>query len=90
MYISTWYTDQLPHGTQIGVSANGWTDDTLGFYWIQNHFEQHIRSRTKDVYRLLIIDQPLGVSCFISLKQVYGHRIEDLMRAGYNHIDKED
>ena len=34
--------------------------------------------------------QPLAVSCFAVLKRLYGRQIEDLMRAGVNHIDKSD
>lgn len=34
--------------------------------------------------------QPLDVSCFAVLKRSYGRQIEDLMRAGVNHIDKSD
>ncbi len=34
--------------------------------------------------------QPLDVSCFAVLKQLYGQQIENLMQVGVNHIDKSD
>ena len=34
--------------------------------------------------------QPLDVSCFAVLKRSYGRQIEELMRVGYNHINKLD
>ena len=34
--------------------------------------------------------QPLDVSCFSVLKRSYGHQIEQFMRLGIDHIDKED
>ena len=51
---SNWYRD-LPADWVIAVSNNGWTTDQLGFEWIK-HFNTHTESRTKGVYRLLILD----------------------------------
>jgi DDE superfamily endonuclease/Tc5 transposase DNA-binding domain/helix-turn-helix, Psq domain len=34
--------------------------------------------------------QPLDVGCFSVLKRVYGRMVEDWMRLGINHIDKQD
>lgn len=34
--------------------------------------------------------QPLDVGCFAVLKRAYGKKVEDLMRANQNHIDKLD
>jgi len=31
---STWYTEALPPDWTIGVSENGWTDDSLGLIWL--------------------------------------------------------
>ena len=39
----------------ITLSENGWTTNAIGFEWIQ-HFKKHTQSRTKGVYRLLILD----------------------------------
>ena len=39
----------------ITLSKNGWTTNEIGFEWIQ-HFKKHTRSRTKGIYRLLILD----------------------------------
>ena len=56
VHLSTWYTDVLPGDWTIGVSANGWTNDSLGFDWLTQVFEKHTKDRTKGVYRLLILD----------------------------------
>ncbi len=56
VHISTWYTNALPKDWIIGVSENGWTDDTLGLTWLIDVFETHTRACTKGVYRLLILD----------------------------------
>src|SRR5450432_4777986 len=53
---STWYTEPLPPDWTIGVSENGWTDDSLGFIWLQDIFEKHTAHRTRGIYRLLILD----------------------------------
>ena len=82
----------------------------------------HTESRTKGIYRLLILDghsshatpefdrycttnkiitlcmpphtshllQPLDVSCFAPLKRSYGKEVQELVRCGIQHIDKED
>ena len=34
--------------------------------------------------------QPLDVSCFSVLKKSYGQTVQELMRAGINHVDKDD
>jgi DDE superfamily endonuclease/helix-turn-helix, Psq domain/Tc5 transposase DNA-binding domain len=56
MHQSTWYNTELPEDWVIGVSDNGWTDNTLGLTWLKNVFEKHTVHRTKGVYRLLILD----------------------------------
>ena len=56
VHISTWYTDQLPLDWIIGVSENGWTNDSLGLKWLTEVFEKYTKDRTKGVYRLLILD----------------------------------
>jgi hypothetical protein len=60
---STWYSDTLPLDWVIGVSENGWTDNELGLTWLKNVFEKHTASRTKGVYRLLILD---GYSSYLT------------------------
>lgn len=117
---SGWYRD-LPPGTEIGVSDNGWTNDELGVQYIK-HFNTHTESRTKGTYRLLILDghgshatpefdqyctankiitlcmpphtshllQPLDVGLFSPLKHAYGREVQDYIRLGIHHIDKED
>jgi hypothetical protein len=117
---SIWYQD-IPPDWVIGLSENGWTNDELGFQWLQEVFEKHTASRTIGRYRLLILDghgshatadfdhfcknhqiiplympahsshrlQPLDVSCFAPLKQIYGQRIQMSIQLGINHIDKQ-
>jgi DDE superfamily endonuclease/Tc5 transposase DNA-binding domain/helix-turn-helix, Psq domain len=53
---STWYSETLPSDWVIGVSENGWTDNELGFTWLEHVFEKHTAHRTKGVYRLPILD----------------------------------
>src|SRR5450432_3791754 len=55
-HLSAWYEDSdLPQDWVITLSENGWTTNEIGFKWIQ-HFEKYTRSRTKGIYRLLILD----------------------------------
>ena len=56
VHISSWYTDNLPRDWIIGVSENGWTNDSLGLTWLKEVFEKHTKDRTKGAYRLLILD----------------------------------
>ncbi|KFY26191.1 hypothetical protein V491_01420 [Pseudogymnoascus sp. VKM F-3775] len=65
-HLSSWYNDdvQLPRNWVITLSENGWTTNAIGFEWIQ-HFEKHTQSRTKGVYRLLILD---GHDSYISVE----------------------
>jgi len=51
---ASWYYG-LPPDWVIAVSDNGWTTDQLGVEWIK-HFDRHTVSRTRGVYRLLILD----------------------------------
>ena len=34
--------------------------------------------------------QPLDVSCFATLKRLYGHLMEDYIRLGIHHVNKLD
>jgi hypothetical protein len=45
----------LPNDWVVAVSDNGWTTDELGVKWVK-HFNRHTASRTRGVYRLLILD----------------------------------
>ena len=56
LHLAHWYKDSpLPPDWIIAVSENGWTDDEIGYEWIQ-HFHKSTISRTKGPYRLLILD----------------------------------
>jgi hypothetical protein len=56
LHQSTWYSEQLPPNWTIGVSDNGWTNDSLGLSWLIEVFEKHTKHRTTGKYRLLILD----------------------------------
>jgi hypothetical protein len=49
-----WYQSGLPATWRIAVSNNGWTNDKLGFEWIQ-HFHENTKN-SKGKWRLLIFD----------------------------------
>ena len=51
---SQWYS-AIPKEYRISMSDNGWTNDDLGFEWLQEMFEKHI-SETAGRYCLLILD----------------------------------
>ena len=40
----------------ISISPNGWTDQELGYAWLQNDFEPATREKAAGQYRLLILD----------------------------------
>ena len=52
---SQWYS-AIPKEYRISMSDNGWTNDNLGFEWLQEMFEKHTASQTAGRYRLLILD----------------------------------
>ena len=52
---SQWYS-AIPKNYRISLSDNGWTNDILGFEWLQEMFEKHTASQTAGKYRLLILD----------------------------------
>jgi hypothetical protein len=49
-----WFDEILPDW-RITITDNGWTNNEVGIQWIK-HFDQYTASRTKGVYRLLILD----------------------------------
>ena len=55
---TNWFENaEIPTDWTIGVSDNGWTNDQLGFDWLQSVFEPNTKDRTKGAYRLLILDR---------------------------------
>jgi hypothetical protein len=50
----TWY-DERPADWRIPTSTNGWTTNEIGLDWLR-HFDRHTKGRTKERYRLLILD----------------------------------
>ncbi len=41
---------------EICISENGWTDNTIGFEWLQRGFNQETRAYQKGEYRMLLVD----------------------------------
>ena len=55
-HLSSWYENSpLPKDWVIAVTENGWTTNERGEDWIR-HFDEHTKSHTKGVYRLLVLD----------------------------------
>lgn len=55
-HLANWYTQTgLPHDWVIRTTTNGWTDNKTGLKWLE-HFDNWSKSRTKGVYRMLILD----------------------------------
>ena len=56
LHQGVWYTESgLPRDWAIAMSENGWTDDQVGFEWIQ-HFNKYTLPRAKGQYRLHVLD----------------------------------
>ena len=55
VHLTAWYKTTIPSDWTITVSENGWTNDALGFQWIQ-HFDKWTKQCTTGKYRLLILD----------------------------------
>ena len=55
-HLANWYTESnLPLDWALKPTSNGWTDNETGLEWIK-HFDKHTKSRTKGVYRLIVLD----------------------------------
>ena len=52
---SQWYS-AVPKEYRISMSDNGWTNDGLGFEWLQEIFEKYTFPQTAGRYRLLVLD----------------------------------
>ena len=55
VHLESWFRQRLPEDWTIAVSDNGWTNDELGFKWIQ-HFDKWTKAQTVSTHRLLILD----------------------------------
>ena len=52
-----WYKEyRIPLDWTFVISDNGWTNDQLGFQWLELVFNLYTKARTKGTYRLLILD----------------------------------
>jgi hypothetical protein len=54
LHEASWY-QHLPLDWVVAVCDNGWVTDELGVEWVKQ-FDRHKVSRTRGVYRLLILD----------------------------------
>jgi hypothetical protein len=55
-HLRNWYEgSNLPADWAITLSENGWTNNQLGFSWLE-HFNEHTTNRSTGPYRLLILD----------------------------------
>jgi len=55
-HLSFWYEgDDILGDWAISLSDNGWTTDEVAFEWLE-HFDKHIKKKTKGTRRLLILD----------------------------------
>ena len=52
---SQWFS-AIPGNYRISMSDNGWTNDGLGFEWLQEIFEKYTSSQAAGQYCLLILD----------------------------------
>jgi hypothetical protein len=55
MLIGGW-ADMLPDDWRFEVSPNGWTSDEIGLRWLEKVFIPSTASRSKGIYRLLVLD----------------------------------
>ncbi|EDN10246.1 conserved hypothetical protein [Histoplasma mississippiense (nom. inval.)] len=79
MHQSSWYeTEGLPHDWVIGVTE-----------FDQFCSENQIIALYMPPHSSYLL-QPLDVGCFSPLKTAYGRQVENQMRLGINHIDKEE
>ena len=57
LHQASWYNDELiPSNWTIGLSENGWTNDKLALFWLQEVFDKYTKARTVGAFRLLILD----------------------------------
>jgi len=55
-HLANWFTESdLPLNWVIKPTSNGWTNNETGLEWIK-HFDKHTRTRTKSVYRMIVLD----------------------------------
>ena len=55
-HLASWYNEGvLPDNWAIKPTSNGWTDNETGLEWLK-YFDKHTRTRTKGVYRMLVLD----------------------------------
>ena len=55
MIMDDWIPDSVSGQIQVHISPNGWTDNEIALEWLK-HFHAQTITRTKGVYRLLILD----------------------------------
>ena len=46
-----WYEEYgIPLDWTFAISDNGWTNDQLGFQWLESVFDPYTKARTKGAY----------------------------------------
>lgn len=56
-HLANWFTESdLPPDWKIKPTSNGWTNNETGLEWIK-HFHKHTLSRTKGIYRMIVLDR---------------------------------
>lgn len=59
----------------ISISPNGWTDQELGYAWLQNDFDPATRDKAGGRYRLLILDGHNSHGTYKFCKYAADHKI---------------
>ena len=54
--LASWFSETaLPGDWALKTTENGWTNNETGLDWLK-HFDKHTASRTKGIYRMLVLD----------------------------------
>jgi len=54
-HLQAWFEEDLPGNWMISLSENGWSNDEIGFQWLE-HFDKCTKSRLVGAKRLLVVD----------------------------------
>ncbi len=60
---------------EICRSENGWTDNLIGFEWLQNCFDQETKACQKGEYRMLLVDGHASHITTAAIQYCINHRI---------------
>jgi hypothetical protein len=71
----SWYNSGDKEGAFFAVSNNGWTNNSLGLYWIQYVFDAQTKDQAGSGYRLLLLDGHSSHSNYSFLEYCINNRI---------------